>query len=104
MVKFVKLALMVSHIWRLLNENRKRQLFYKKDKTDKEFAELTKLENELQNLGFSRTIRDPLYDKFIEKLYSRPEFQSKEITEQERKQMIDLTNEILNEIMEEENE
>ena len=84
--------------------DRKRQLLYKKDKTDEELAELAHLEKELQDLGFSRTTRDPLYEKFIEKLYSRPEFQSKEITDQERKQMIDLTNEILNEIMEEENE
>ena len=84
--------------------DRKRQLLYKKDKTDEELAELARLEKELQDLGFSRTTRDPLYEKFIERLYSRPEFQSKEITDQERKQMIDLTNEILNEIMEEENE
>lgn len=83
--------------------DRKRQLLYKNDRTEEETAELERLETELQALGFSRTTRDPLYEKFIEKLYSRPEFQSKEITEQERKQMLDLTNEILNELMEEEN-
>lgn len=83
--------------------DRKRQLLFKKDKTEDEQAELVRLENELQGLGFSRTTRDPMYDKFIEKLYSRPEFQYKEITDEERKEMLELTNEILNEIMEEKN-
>ena len=50
--------------------DRKRQLLYKKDRTEEETAELERLENELQALGFSRTTRDPLYEKFIEKLYS----------------------------------
>lgn len=81
--------------------DRKRQLQYKKDKTDADMAELEKLENKLQNLGFSRTTRDPLYDKFIEKLYSRPEFQYTEITNEMRKKMVELTNEILAEILEE---
>ena len=84
------------------NLDRKRQLQFKKEKTESEAKELAKLEKELQTLGFSRTTRDPLYDKFIEKVYSRPEFQSKEITEEERKQMLDLTNEILAEIEKEE--
>ena len=39
----------------------------------------------------------------IERLFSRPEFQEKPITEEERKEMLALTDDILAEILEEEN-
>ncbi|WP_180950259.1 AAA family ATPase [Pygmaiobacter massiliensis] len=82
--------------------DRKRQLLYKENKTVAEQDELRHLERELENLGFTRTTRDPLYDKFIERLFARPEFQSKPITDVERKQMAALTDDILAEILEEE--
>ena len=82
--------------------DRMRQLLYKKGRSLEESAELKYLTHELENLGFTRTTRDPLYDKFIEKLFSRPEFQDKPITDEERKEMVDLTNDILAEIIEEE--
>lgn len=82
--------------------DRMRQLLYKKERSQEESAELRYLTHELENLGFTRTTRDPLYDKFIEKLFSRPEFQDKPITDEERKEMVDLTNDILSEILEEE--
>ncbi len=83
--------------------DRKRQLQYKKDRTPEENDELYHLTQNLEKLGFTRTTRDPLYDKYIERLFSRPEFQEKPITDEERKQMLKLTGDILSEIMEEEN-
>ena len=84
--------------------DRMRQLLYKTDRTADENEELVQLTRELENLGFTRTTRDPLYDKFIERLFSRAEFQNKPITDAERKEMVELTDEILAEIMEEEDQ
>ncbi len=83
--------------------DRKRQLQYKKDRTSEENAELCRLTQDLEKLGFTRTTRDPLYGKYIEKLFSRPQFQEKPITDEERKEMEELTDDILSEILEEEN-
>lgn len=83
--------------------DRKRQLQFKKDRSNEENRELSRLTCELEKLGFTRTTRDPLYDKYIERLFSRPEFQEKPITEEERKEMLALTDDILAEILEEEN-
>lgn len=83
--------------------DRQRQLLYKKNRTIEENEELKKLNSYLEQLGFTRTTRDPLYDKYIEKLFSRPEFQEKEITDEEREKMQQLTDEILDEILNEEN-
>lgn len=82
--------------------DRMRQLLYKTNRTECENEELVQLTHELENLGFTRTTRDPLYDKYIERLFSRAEFQNKPITDAERKEMVELTDEILAEIMEEE--
>lgn len=84
--------------------DRKRQLQFKEKRTPEENVELSHLTQELEKLGFTRTTRDPLYDKYIERLFSRPEFQEKPITDEERKEMLELTNDILAEILEEENE
>lgn len=83
--------------------DRQRQLLYKKNRTNEEDVELKELNSYLEPLGFTRTTRDPLYDKYIEKLFSRSEFQEKEITDEEREKMQQLTDEILDEILNEEN-
>lgn len=83
--------------------DRKLQLQYKEIRTTEENRELSQLEQELGQLGFSRTTRDPLYGQFLEHLYSRPEFQNKPITDDDRKKMIGLMDDILEEILEEEN-
>ena len=80
--------------------DRKMQLQYKEDRTYEENKELFQLSHELEQLGFSRTTRDPLYGQFLEHLYSRPEFQDKPITEKERKKMTELMDDILGEILE----
>lgn len=80
--------------------DRKRHLTFKKERTEAEERELVELEEKLSNIGISKTTRDPLYNKFLEKLYSRPEynFEQKEWSEQETK----LLDELLDEIEEEE--
>lgn len=83
--------------------DRKTQLQYKKERTVEENEELSQLTQELEQLGFSRTTRDPLYGQFLEHLYSRPEFQDKPITDDDRQKMTELMNDILKEILEEEN-
>ena len=79
--------------------DRQRQLLYKPNRTKDEEVELHQLTASLDELGFTRTTRDPLYDKYLEKLFSRPEFQEKEITDKEREEMQQLTDEILDEIL-----
>lgn len=82
--------------------DRKLQLQYKKIRTAGENEELSQLAQELERLGFSRTTRDPLYGQFLEHLYSRPEFQEEPITDDDRKKMTELMDDILEEILEEE--
>lgn len=82
--------------------DRKFQLQYKQSRSAEEDQELSRLEQELGQLGFSRTTRDPLYGQFLEHLYSRPEFQDKPITNDDRKKMTELIDNILDEILEEE--
>ena len=76
--------------------DRKRHLTFKKERTEAEERELVELEEKLSNIGISKTTRDPLYNKFLEKLYSRPEynFEQKEWSEQETKLLDELLDEI----------
>ena len=82
--------------------DRKRQLTYKKERSEEEEEELIKLTKELEQLGFSQSTRDPLYEKFIEKLFSRPEYQNRELSKSEIFDMDFLISEILDEVLEEE--
>ena len=83
--------------------DRKRHLMFKKDRTKEEDFELKQLNDSLSEMGFSMTTRDPLYNKFLEKLYSREEFKYEEPTDKEREEMSNLIDDILDEIMAEEN-
>ncbi|AZH31305.1 AAA family ATPase [Paenibacillus sp. M-152] len=82
--------------------DRKRQLQYKQDRTQEEEDLYLELEGKLTKLGFSRTTQDPLYDKFIERLYLRPEYQTKPLTESDRDELMKITDEILSELLKEE--
>jgi len=82
--------------------DRKRQLTYKRNRTEDEEHELLQLTKRLEQLGFSQSTRDPLYEKFIERLFSQPEYQSKELSDFEMSNMDSLMNEILEEVLEEE--
>jgi len=82
--------------------DRKRQLQYKQDRTPEEEKLYLELEEKLAKLGFARTTQDPLYDKFIERLYLRPEYQTKPLTESDRDELMKITDEILSELLKEE--
>jgi len=83
--------------------NRKRNLMFKKDRSTEEDFELDSLNKSLSDMGFTMTTRDPLYNKFLEKLYNREEFKYEEPTEKEREEMSKLMDEVLDEILAEEN-
>ena len=82
--------------------DRKRQLTYKVNRTTDEDIELKRLTKELEQLGFSHSVRDPLYEKFIEKLFSRPEYQNIDVSQEQLPDMSALMDEIMREILEEE--
>jgi len=77
---------------------------YKLVRTQKEEGELKDLEKELGDMDYTKTVRDPLYEKFVKALFSRPEYQKAELTEEDLAEMEKLTNEVLSEILEEEKE
>lgn len=80
--------------------NRKRELYLKPNLTQDEQAELITLNNELGALDFSRTIRDPLYDKFIRAMMSREEFKKPILTPEERRKQEKIAKEIIDDILE----
>lgn len=82
--------------------HRKRQLMYKTEKTVEDIAELEKLEEELGDLDYTRSIRDPLYEKFINRLFTRPEYQKVDLSEEEMFDLDRITSEILEELLKEE--
>jgi len=59
---------------------------------------------ELGSLDFTRTIRDPLYDKFVRAIMSRDDFKKPVLTPEERRKQDQIAQEIINEILEEENQ
>ena len=61
-----------------------------------------KLADELGSLDYTRTIRDPLYDKFVRAFMSRKEFEKPVLTPDERRKQEEIAKEIINEIMREE--
>jgi len=82
--------------------HRKRQLLYNDNRTLEDEKEMKLIEKELGDLDYTKTIRDPLYEKFIRSLFSRPEYQDKDLTPEDIAEMEKLTDEILDEILEEE--
>ena len=87
--------------------NRKRSLYLKhqeSDLTEEELNEMRALSNELGDLDFTRTIRDPLYDKFVRAIMSREEFQRPVLSPEERRKQEEIAKEILEEILAEESQ
>ena len=64
--------------------DRKRELYLKTEKTTEEIEEMRTLSKELGSLDFTRTIRDPLYDKFVKAMMTRDEFKKPTLTNEER--------------------
>lgn len=83
--------------------DRKRELYLKSERTQEQNEEMRKLADELGSLDFTRTIRDPLYDKFVRAVMSREEFKKPLLTPEERRKQEQIAEEIINEILEEEN-
>ena len=67
--------------------------------TGKEKKTLEKLEEDLENLGFSKYQRDPLYQKFIEATLKAPSLQKPALTKEERKAQDEIMVDILEEIL-----
>ena len=84
--------------------NEKNQLTIKQstgELTKSEVEHLRNLSNELTELGFSRTFRDPLYQRFIIALSQREEFKFKNYSGAELEQQNAIALEILDELLKE---
>lgn len=87
--------------------DRKRSLYLKRQEpglTEEELNEMKVLSNELGDLDFTRTIRDPLYDKFVRAIMSREEFQRSVLSPEERRKQEEIAKEIVDEILAEESQ
>ncbi|MBK7380306.1 MAG: AAA family ATPase [Ignavibacteriales bacterium] len=85
--------------------DKKRELQAKKGLNTLNSSEQKKLEelsDKLLQLGFTHTSSDPLYQKFIEAIMRREEFQKPALTVDERNKQDVIANEILDEILQEE--
>ena len=72
--------------------------------TPSEMETLKNLSDELTELGFTRTFRDPLYQKFIMALSQKEEFKFKNYTVEKLKRQNEIALEILEELLKEEKE
>jgi len=87
--------------------NEKNQLAIKQASgklTSSEIETLRNLSNELTELGFTQTFRDPLYQKFVMALSQKEEFKFKNYTNEELKRQNEIALEILDELLREEKE
>ena len=85
--------------------DRKRELYIKSLKDElssKECEEMRRLSDELGSLDFTKTTRDPLYDKFVRAIMSRDEFKKPILTPEEIKKQDKIAKKIIDEILEEE--
>lgn len=69
--------------------------------TKPEVEQLRKLSNELTELGFSRTFRDPLYQRFIIALSQREKFKFQNYSNEELEHQNKVALEILDELLKE---
>jgi len=79
--------------------DRRNKLFAEKGRTAKDDKELRELSDKLAACGFSRTFRDPLYERFICAITARPEFQRPALTEQELKRQDEIANSLIDELL-----
>lgn len=79
--------------------DRKRELMYKADKTVRDEVEIQKLADELGSLDYTKTIRDPLYDKFVTAIFKREEFKKPVLTPEEIAEQSRIADQILDEIL-----
>lgn len=84
--------------------DRKRELSLKDELTKTEKEEMQSLSDELGTLDYTRTIRDPLYDKFVRAMMKREEFKKPLLSSDERRKQEEVAQKIIDEILAEENE
>ncbi len=72
--------------------------------TSNEERQLQELFDELNDLGFTKTFRDPLYQKFIIALSQREEYKIKKFSKQEIDRQNEIAQQILDELLKEEKE
>jgi predicted ATPase len=63
--------------------DRSQELFAEESRTQSEQEELRELTDRLSALGFARSIRDPLYEKFVKAVGALPEFKAQDLTPEE---------------------
>ena len=80
----------------------KRELAAKDDLSDSEKHRLKVLSDELEDLGFTYSFRDPLYEEFVKvitkKLEEQPELQSTVLTEEQRKRREQLVRQVIEKV------
>ena len=69
------------------------------DRSYSENKELTKLSEELSDLGFASDFKDPYYAIFISKMALHTKFHKDTLTPEEQKEQNDIAEEIINEIL-----
>ena len=87
--------------------DRKREIASQESLTNEELAELDKLNEELGNLDFTRSTRDPLYKPFVEAMIASGEYRPLEkpvLTPGERREQKALAERILEELKREQSE
>lgn len=85
--------------------DKKRELFLKSLKTEitpEENEEMRILSDELGSLDFTRSVRDPLYEKFVRAIMEREEFKKPVLTPEEVRKQEKIAKEIIDEILSEE--
>lgn len=85
--------------------DRKREIYLKSleiELTTEELNEMRELTDELGSLDFTKTTRDPLYDKFVKAMLSREEFRKPVLTAEEIKKQQLIAQEIIEQILEDE--
>jgi predicted ATPase len=88
-----------------LKLDKKRELYLKSlenELSQTELNEMRRLTDELGSLDFTRTVRDPLYDKFVKAMFSVEEFRKPVLTPEEIKEQEAIAQQIIEEILEEE--
>jgi hypothetical protein len=80
----------------------RQELFAKTARTAREDEEMMKLSDALAQLGFARTIRDPLYEKFVKAVSEHPLFRKPVLSPEELRMQNKIAAEVINEILDEE--
>ncbi len=83
--------------------NERNTLFAKgKNRTKEEDEKLTRLSEELADLGFAQDFRDPMYAKFVQQMALKTKFQKEVLTSEEIEEQDRIASEIIDQILAEE--